>query len=132
MDDCGNPTGFAYTNQGTAATAGSGSDISGGHTGPVDVGATSNLKEPIRITGLAPNPTNDHSQLTFTVSESMRLSVNLYTMTGLQVVELYDGNAMTGVQYSIDIDTDALSSGMYQIRISSNSYLAVKKLLVTD
>jgi hypothetical protein len=132
MDDCGNPTGFAYTNQGTAATAGSGSDISGGHTGPVDVGATSNLKEPIRITGLAPNPTNDHSQLTFTVNESMRLSVNLYTMTGLQVVELYDGNAMTGVQYSIDIDTDALSSGMYQIRISSNSYIAVKKLLVTD
>ena len=41
--------------------------------------------------------------------------------------ELYEGNARR-VCNVMDIDADALSDGMYQVRISSNSYLAVKKL----
>ena len=32
----------------------------------------------------------------------------------------------------MDIDADELSDGMYQVRISSNTYLAVKKLLVAN
>ena len=133
LDDCGNPTGFSYSESMGSGIGNGDADVSGGHTvGPVDLTSAGGIKEPIRITGLAPNPTNDQSQLTFVVSQNMRLRVDLYTMEGLLVQELYQGNAVTGVQYMMDIDADDLSAGMYQVRVSSNIYLAVKKLLVAD
>jgi hypothetical protein len=133
IDDCGNPTGFTYSEAMGAGLEDGDATAAGGHTdGPVDITSVGGIKEPIRITGLAPNPTNDMSQLSFVVSENMRLRVDLYTMSGTLVQELYEGNAVTGVQYVMDIDADALSDGMYQVRISSNSYLAVKKLLVAN
>ena len=133
IDDCGNPTGFTYSDAMGAGLEDGDATAAGGHTdGPVDITSVGGIKEPIRITGLAPNPTNDMSQLSFVVSENMRLRVDLYTMSGNLVQELYEGNAVTGVQYVMDIDADALSDGMYQVRISSNSYLAVKKLLVAN
>ncbi|MGB1572885.1 MAG: T9SS type A sorting domain-containing protein [Flavobacteriales bacterium] len=132
-DACGNTTTFSYTVEGDESNAG-GAYVSGEESGhqPFDISVIGGIKEPIRITGLAPNPTNDVSQLGFVVSENMRLRVDLYTMSGNLVQELYEGNAVTGVQYVMDIDADALSDGMYQVRISSNSYLAVKKLLVAN
>ena len=36
------------------------------------------------------------------------------------------------MNHTLDIEADDLQSGMYQIRLSSNQYLVVKKLLVTD
>ena len=80
IDDCGNPTGFTYSEaMGTGLEDGD-ATASGGHTdGPVDITSVGGIKEPIRITGLAPNPTNDMSQLSFVVSENMRLRVDLYT-----------------------------------------------------
>ncbi len=133
LDDCGNPTGFSYSEAMGTDLNGGGADVSGGHTGgPVDITNVGGIKEPIRITGLAPNPTDNQSQLTFLVNQNMRLRVDLYTMEGLLVQELYEGNAVTGVQYMMDIDADQLAAGMYQVRVSSNVYLAVKKLLVAD
>ena len=90
------------------------------------------MKDPIRITGLSPNPTSDISTLGFVVSNNMRLRIDLYTMGGGYVAELFDGNASEEVQYVLDIDASTLSSGMYQIRMSSNDYVLVKKLLVSE
>ena len=84
------------------------------------------------ITGLQPNPTSDISTLGFVVSNNMRLRIDLYTMSGGYVAELFDGNASEDVQYVLDIDASNLASGMYQIRMSSNDYVLVKKLLVSE
>ena len=62
----------------------------------------------------------------------MRLRIDLYTMGGGYVAELFDGNASEDVQYVLDIDASTLASGMYQIRMSSNDYVLVKKLLVSE
>jgi len=133
FDDCGNPTGFSYSEAMGASIQDGDADVSGGHTvGPVDITSIGGIKEPIRITGLSPNPTNNQSQLTFLVNENLRLRVDLYNANGLLLQELYDGNAVTGVQYTMDIDVDDLAAGMYQVRISSASYIAVKKLLVAE
>ncbi|MGB1572667.1 MAG: T9SS type A sorting domain-containing protein, partial [Flavobacteriales bacterium] len=133
VDDCGNSNGFSYTDLGTGDFGNSAnSTVSGGHT-PVDITAgTSSLKDPIRITGLQPNPTNDISTLGFVVSNNMRLRIDLYTMSGQFVQELFDGNASEDVQYVLDIDANTLSSGMYQVRLSSSDYVVVKKLLVSE
>ncbi len=135
-DDCGNSTEFDYTDLGTGefdnldnVTVSGGQ---GGHT-PIDItGGVSSLKDPIRITGLQPNPTNDYSTLGFVVTNNMRLRIDLYTMGGQFVQELFDGNASEDVQYVLDIDANTLSSGMYQVRLSSSDYIVVKKLLVSE
>ena len=54
------------------------------------------------------------------------------TGNGILVSELYDGVASPNVNHTLDIEADALQSGMYQIRLSSSQYLVVKKLLVTE
>jgi hypothetical protein len=48
------------------------------------------------------------------------------------VTELFDGVASPNVNHTLNIDTESLSNGMYQIRLSSSQYLVVKKLLVTE
>ena len=62
----------------------------------------------------------------------MRLRIDLYTMSGQFVQELFDGNASTDVQYVLYIDANTLSGGMYQVRLSSSDYVVVKKLLVSE
>ncbi len=132
-DACGNSTTFGYSvsNAAMQPDAPSVSAEGSGHQ-PFDVSVGGDLKEPIRVTGLQPNPTNNVSQLGFVVSSNMRLRVDLYDMAGLLVQELYDGNAMNDVEYFMTVDAGELDAGMYQIRISSDTYMAVKKLLVTQ
>jgi len=131
-DACGNAAtfGYAVTN---AEAQGQDATVSGEGSGhqPFDVSVGGDLKEPIRVTGLMPNPTNNVSQLGFVVSNNMRLRVDLYDMSGQLIQELFDGNAMSDVEYFLTIDAQGLDAGMYQIRISSNAYMAVKKLLVS-
>ena len=140
VDDCGNDNVFSYTFQMSGEVAGdddsdlSGQGGSGDHT-PVVIGGAGDLttgKTPIRVTNLQPNPTNDISQLGFVVTENMRIRVDLISMDGVLVTELYDGVAQTGVNHTLDIDAEGLSGGMYQIRLTSNDYLVVKKLLVSE
>ena len=140
VDDCGNDNVFSYTFQMSGDVASdddselSGQGGSGDHT-PVVIGGAGDLttgKTPIRVTNLQPNPTNDVSQLGFVVTENMRIRVDLIGMDGVLVTELYDGIAQSGVNHTLDIDADGLSNGMYQIRLSSNDYLVVKKLLVSE
>ena len=134
-DDCGNSTDFAYTDLGTGEFDNLDNvTVSGGGThAPSDItGGVASLKDPIRITGLQPNPTNDYSTLGFLVNNNMRLRIDLYTMSGQFVQELFDGNASTDVQYVLDIDANTLSGGMYQVRLSSSDYVVVKKLLVSE
>ena len=139
-DDCGNATDFAYVIDVNGDDCGDddGALVSGGQAGdhtPVILGGAGDMttgKSPIRVTNLQPNPTNDLSMLGFTVSENMRLRVDMFTMDGILVTELFDGVASPNVNHTLDIEADALQSGMYQIRLSSNQYLVVKKLLVTD
>ena len=134
-DDCGNTTDFAYTDLGTGEFNNLDNvTVSGqGDHSPIDItGGVSSLKDPIRITGLQPNPTNDYSTLGFIVSNNMRLRIDLYTMSGQFVQELFDGNASEDVQYVLDIDANTLAGGMYQVRLSSSDYVVVKKLLVSE
>ncbi|MAC17502.1 MAG: hypothetical protein CMC97_04315, partial [Flavobacteriales bacterium] len=134
-DDCGNETSFSYTNLGTGEFNNlDDATVSGDGThSPVDItGGVSSLKDPIRITGLQPNPTNDYSTLGFIVNNNMRLRIDLYTMSGQFVQELFDGNASEDVQYVLDIDANTLAGGMYQVRLSSSDYVVVKKLLVSE
>jgi hypothetical protein len=136
-DDCGNTTPFSYSVEMQTGLAEEGAGLAGQggliHTdNPTNISTGSgSIKMPLRITGLQPNPTADISQLSFEVTEPLRLHVDLYTMSGLHVNQLYDGMAETGVVYQLPIDVANLAAGMYQIRISGNQFGIVRKLLVS-
>ena len=139
-DDCGNASGFAYSVSvnGDDCDDADGALVSGGQAddhAPFILGGAGEVtvgKTPIRVTNLQPNPTNDYSTLGFVVNNNMRLRIDLYTMSGQFVQELFDGNASEDVQYVLDIDANSLSGGMYQVRLSSSDYVVVKKLLVSE
>ena len=141
-DDCQNESTFSYTlnvNDEDACEeldddALLGGSSTGDHT-PVVLGGSGDLttgKTPIRVTNLQPNPTNDWSLLGFTVTENMRLRVDMVAMDGTLIAELYDGIASPNVNHTLDIEANDLDAGMYQIRLSSAQYLVVKKLLVSQ
>ena len=140
VDDCGNDNTFSYSVSvnGEDCADGALTNVSGSQNGdhtPVILGGAGDVltgKTPIRVTNLQPNPTNDLSLLGFSVTQNMRLRVDMYTMDGLLVTELFDGIASPNVNHTLDIEADDLESGMYQIRLSSSQYLVVKKLLVTE
>ena len=140
VDDCGNENTFSYSISVNDEECGDddGPLVSGTQEGdhtPVILGGAGDVltgKTPIRVTNLQPNPTNDLSLLGFSVTQNMRLRVDMYTMDGLLVTELFDGIASPNVNHTLDIEADNLESGMYQIRLSSSQYLVVKKLLVTE
>ena len=145
LDDCENGTTFSYTVNVNGANETDCPDTPGGDVnlggstaddhGPVVIGGAGDLttgKTPIRVTNLQPNPTNDWSMLGFTVTENMRLRVDMYSMDGALIAELYDGIAAPNVNHTLDIPAQDLDAGMYQIRLSSSDYLVVKKLLVSQ
>jgi hypothetical protein len=137
--DCtGNETEFSYTLNITGEECeDAGSGVSGGagtgnHNAVVIGGAGNTNKIPISVTNLSPNPTSDYSQLGFMVINDMRVRVDMTTMDGVLVTELFNGLATGDAVHMLDINADQLQSGMYQIRLSSNQYMVVKKLLVTN
>jgi hypothetical protein len=142
FDDCFNETCFSYTinvnDETECAEDDSDAELSAGQGGdhtPVVIGGAGDLttgKTPIRVTNLQPNPTNDWSLLGFTVTQNMRIRVDMYSMDGALIAELYDGVAAPNVNHTLDIDAADLDAGMYQIRLSSSDYLVVKKLLVSQ
>ena len=143
VDDCENSSSFSYTlsvndeemcDDFSDGEAELGGGVIGDHT-PVVLGGSGDLttgKTPIRVTNLQPNPTNDWSLLGFTVTENMRLRVDMVAMDGTLIAELYDGIASPNVNHTLDIEANDLDAGMYQIRLSSAQYLVVKKLLVSQ
>ncbi|MCH1581613.1 MAG: T9SS type A sorting domain-containing protein [Flavobacteriales bacterium] len=140
VDDCENGNQFSYSISvnGAECTDSDGPTVTGntaGDHGPAVLGGAGDVttgKTPIRVTNLQPNPTNDWSLLGFTVTENMRIRVDMVAMDGTLVAELYDGVASPNVNHTLDIEADNLDAGMYQVRLSSNSYLVVKKLLVSQ
>ena len=105
-----------------------------GHT-PIVVAGNGNLlgnKTPISISNLAPNPTADNAEVRFTVNEPMRVRADLTDMSGNLIDQLFEGVVQPGITYTVDLEVESMASGMYQVRLASNSYLVVRKLLVTD
>jgi len=137
IEDCeGNTTVFTYhvVSDGEVCDEEEVNLTGGDHT-PVVLGGNGNLvgnKTPLRFNNLMPNPTSDFAQVAFSVDQPMRVRADLTDMQGNLLSELFDGMAQPGSTYTVDLEVENLANGMYQIRLASNSYLVVRKLLVTD
>ena len=137
ITDCkGNSTSFSYTVSSDGEVCEEEEvNVGGQEHGPVVVAGTGDLlgnKTPIAISNLIPNPTADYSEVRFTVNQPMRVRADLTDMEGNLLDPLFEGIVEPGMTYTVDLEVESLASGMYQVRLASNSYLVVRKLLVTD
>ena len=137
VEDCaGNATTFTYH----VVSAGEECDqdevdVAGQDHTPIVVSGNGNLlgdKTPISISTLVPNPAANSAEVRFTVNEPMRVQADLTDMSGNLIDQLFEGVVQPGITYTVDLEVESMASGMYQVRLASNSYLVVRKLLVTD
>ena len=90
------------------------------------------LKNLIEITTLFPNPASTHATLTVTVKEDLSAKVQVFTMDGALVEQVFDGQMYEGWPTTLELDVNSLESGMYQVRVSSKDFVTTKKLLVIE
>ena len=54
------------------------------------------------------------------------------SMSGAEVLDVYNGPVVAGWLTSVDIPTSNLESGMYQVRVTVKQFVTTKKLLVAN
>ena len=131
VEDClGNETQFSYTLTGSGSVQDPLSD--GGVEGENEDAQPTVLKDLVEITTLFPNPTSSHATMTLEAKEDLTAKVQMFTMDGTLVQQVFEGNLFEGWPTQLELDVNDLESGMYQIRVSSKSFVTTKKLLVIE
>ena len=77
---------------------------------------------------LAPNPANDHVLISFSHAKQETCNIGIYAAEGKQLAE--NNYELLPGQNSINLDVSMLETGFYLIRISSNSGITVKKIII--
>ena len=130
--DCaGNETSFDYTVRLTGEDCAEGND--GDISDEQEDAVLTAGKNPIKVLSLQPNPTSDMSTLVLSTDEEMiKVRVTVTTMSGAEVMTVFNGNLVNSWPTNVEIPVNNLESGMYQVRAQFKQYVTTKKLLVTN
>ena len=73
------------------------------------------------------------STLVLSTDEDMiKVRVTVTTMSGAEVMTVFNGNLVNSWPTNVEIPVNNLESGMYQVRVQFKQYVTTKKLLVTN
>ena len=87
--------------------------LDGGVEGEQDAEATY-VKDLIEITTLYPNPASTQAVLTVEAKEDVSAKVQIFTMDGALVQQVFDGQLYEGWPTTLELDVNSLESGLYQ------------------
>ncbi len=81
----------------------------------------------------APNPTNDNTQISWTMPEQGKMSLELYNVLGEKVSNLESRNAAEG-EYKTDLGFEemGLPTGVYFVRLTTPSHIATLKIIYSQ
>ncbi len=77
-----------------------------------------------------PNPFNPVTNFELEMGESQDVTIRVYNSLGQQVAVLHDGLLSAGLQYRFQFDGYGLSSGMYLIRVTGDSFAAARPVVL--
>jgi hypothetical protein len=80
---------------------------------------------------VTPNPANGSAQFTFVIENSVSCSIDLLTIGGTVVKNVFAGNAIGGARQSAYTDLSDMASGTYVYRLTSEETILAGKLVVT-
>jgi hypothetical protein len=90
---------------------------------------TASLVNGFKLYDAYPNPFNPTTSISFEVSKTANVVLNIYDLTGKLVQTLFNGVREPG-KYEIQFNAEKLSSGMYFYRIESDGFTETKKLML--
>ncbi|MBI4535247.1 MAG: TIGR03790 family protein [Ignavibacteriae bacterium] len=79
-----------------------------------------------------PNPFNPSTQIEFSVENTDRTSVEVYSVIGEHVATLFDGVAQSGERYNVRFDASGLASGLYFYRLQNGQQQALRKMTLLN
>ncbi len=89
----------------------------------------STLPEVFALNPAYPNPFNPSTRISFDVPRSAHLDLRVYDLLGRQVATLHQGQIAAG-RYTQTLDLGGMASGMYFVRMQSEGFSAVQKLML--
>jgi hypothetical protein len=98
---------------------------------PVAASADAADKGDFHIVNIAPNPAVDVTRVEFTTKTMNTVRLEVFDMSGRVVAILFEGDVTAGETYNTVLNTSALESGVYTVRIASLSHADHKKLVVS-
>ena len=84
----------------------------------------------LKILGLTPNPSSELAMLTFITSQDERVQVNLYNTTGILVATFFNSTVHADVAITIEIPSNTIENGLYQVQVLSRSDMVTSKLMI--
>lgn len=94
-----------------------------------DGSATTEIPKEFKLAQNYPNPFNPSTLIEFAVAKPERVTIKVYNVLGKEVATLVDEFKEPGV-YSVRFDASQLSSGIYFYKLQSESYNAVRKMIL--
>ena len=81
------------------------------------------------ISNIYPNPFNPVTQIDYDVNLAGQVRLSIYNVLGQEVAVLHDSYSPEG-SYSVNWDANALSSGVYYVRMLMNGQMETKKAIL--
>ncbi len=76
-----------------------------------------------------PNPFNPTTRIDFDIPENNNVNIKLFDVNGKEVSTLLNDNRLAGY-YSIQVNAQNFSSGVYYYTITAGNFVATKKMIV--
>lgn len=94
-----------------------------------DVGASHEIPVRFSLEQNFPNPFNPTTLISFSTSESGRVSLKIYDLLGRELRNLMDEEKPAG-KYTVRLDAGSLASGIYLYRLSSGAEIKTMKMVL--
>jgi len=91
--------------------------------------ANTEIPKEFKLNQNYPNPFNPSTLIEYSVAKPERVTIKIYNVLGKEIATLVDEFKEPGV-YSVRFDASQLSSGIYFYRLQSESYNAVRKMIL--
>jgi hypothetical protein len=85
---------------------------------------------PYRLTDIAPHPVQSTGDLSLTVREEQSVRVDLYDLLGRRVGTVMNDDLTAGKQHPITLDAGRLSSGVYFLRVTGETFATTQRVTV--
>jgi len=79
-----------------------------------------------------PNPFSDNTTIHFSLPEDAYATVNIFSLDGRQMDAIFEGQAVGGQDYTVELNASEWASGMYILHMTTESgFVAHERLLIT-
>ncbi len=85
----------------------------------------------VSTVSLAPNPAIDNTTFSFVPSSKGKSTLEIMSMTGAKVADVFVGTVEAGVEYKVTYNVSQLATGMYMYRLTNGDHTEVGRLIVS-